>query len=55
MAANVGAIALSDFATDLELSLQGSREQPGQVAAFRALMEDTLRLVEEGLAQRKVA
>jgi two-component system, sensor histidine kinase and response regulator len=55
MAANVGATALSDFATDLELSLQGSREQPGQVAAFRALMEDTLRLVEEGLAQRKVA
>ncbi|MGH8809563.1 MAG: Hpt domain-containing protein, partial [Noviherbaspirillum sp.] len=55
MAANVGATALSDCATALEQGLNGNQERPEQLAVFRALIEDTLRVVEQGLAQRKVA
>jgi HPt (histidine-containing phosphotransfer) domain-containing protein len=55
MAANVGAVALSSCAADLEKMLGERRERPEQLTTFRALVEQTLHLVEQGLAERKAA
>ncbi|WP_136417488.1 hybrid sensor histidine kinase/response regulator [Herbaspirillum sp. ST 5-3] len=55
MAANIGATALTQLAAELEHTLGGSTAEPAQLDAFRALCEQSLRLVEEGLAQRKAA
>jgi signal transduction histidine kinase/DNA-binding response OmpR family regulator len=55
MAANVGAVALSSCAADLEKMLGERRERPEQLTTFRALVEQTLQLVEQGLAERKAA
>ena len=51
MAANVGATALAEAATELELMMGEHREHPEQLARFRGLIEQTLRVVERGLEQ----
>ena len=53
MAANVGATALANSAAELEELLGEHRERPDQLTAFRVLAEQTLRQVEQSLAQRK--
>ena len=55
MAANVGAVALSEYATELEKMLEEYRAGPDQLTTFQALCEQTLHLVQQGLAQRKAA
>jgi two-component system, sensor histidine kinase and response regulator len=55
MSANVGATALAEFASELELMLGEHRERPDQLASFRTLIEHTLRAVEQALAERKAA
>jgi two-component system, sensor histidine kinase and response regulator len=50
MAANVGAVALAEYATELERALGEQRALPEQMDAFRAMIEQTVQVVEEGLA-----
>jgi two-component system, sensor histidine kinase and response regulator len=50
MAANVGAVALAKYATELERALGEQRALPEQMDVFRAMIEETVRVVEEGLA-----
>lgn len=52
MAANVGATLLADRAAELEELLSGHRERPEQLAAFRTIVADTIRNVEQALSQR---
>jgi CheY-like chemotaxis protein len=49
MASNVGAAALATTASELEDRLKTRRDQPQHLAAFRAAIEETLRLVTAGL------
>ncbi len=55
MAANIGAVALMTQAAELEGLLARRTALPEQLTAFVESCERTLRLVEEALAQRKVA
>jgi len=55
MSANVGAVTLADHAAELEAALGRHQEQPEQLASFRELIEETLRVVEQALAARKAA
>jgi signal transduction histidine kinase/CheY-like chemotaxis protein/HPt (histidine-containing phosphotransfer) domain-containing protein len=55
MAANVGATELAAFAADLESMLAEHREHPEQLAQFKALIEQTLQVVQTALTGRKVA
>jgi two-component system, sensor histidine kinase and response regulator len=54
MAANVGALALTASAAELEQRMNENRERPEQLAAFGVLIEQTLKLVEQALAERKM-
>ncbi|RJF96220.1 7TM diverse intracellular signaling domain-containing protein [Noviherbaspirillum saxi] len=55
MAANVGAIELAEYASELEEILARREARPEQLSRFHDLVKQTLSLVEQGLAQRKVA
>ena len=55
MASNVGAQALSAAATELETALGRNAATDAQQASFIALIEETLRLLEQGLASRSAA
>jgi signal transduction histidine kinase/DNA-binding response OmpR family regulator/HPt (histidine-containing phosphotransfer) domain-containing protein len=55
MAANVGATELATFAGELEELLAKRRERPEDMSRFSEMVEDTLSLVEQGLATRKAA
>ncbi|MGE5622383.1 MAG: Hpt domain-containing protein [Bacillota bacterium] len=52
MASNVGALALSAAATELETALGRNAATDAQLASFIALIEETLRLLEQWLASR---
>jgi CheY-like chemotaxis protein/HPt (histidine-containing phosphotransfer) domain-containing protein len=54
MAANIGARALSEAAAELESLLAGQHRHEAQFAAFRLLVQQTLRLVQAGLEQRTI-
>jgi two-component system sensor histidine kinase/response regulator len=53
MAANVGAVALAASAARLEAALQADRPSAVQLAEFHTIVDQTLRMVEQGLALRK--
>jgi two-component system, sensor histidine kinase and response regulator len=55
MAANIGAVALTTAASELEDMLKARSAQPEQLTGFRATLERTLMLVTQGLATRKAA
>ncbi|OWW20470.1 hybrid sensor histidine kinase/response regulator [Noviherbaspirillum denitrificans] len=55
MASNVGATELAFQAAELEKLLGEHRESPEQLVRFRALIEQTLNLVEAALAERTTA
>jgi HPt (histidine-containing phosphotransfer) domain-containing protein len=55
MAANIGAVTLTAAASELEDMLKARSEQPEQLTGFRAAVEQTLRLVTQGLETRKAA
>ncbi len=55
MAANVGAIALAKAAGDLEQSLKERLTTSWQLTAFRALLLNTIQLLEEGLMEKKIS
>ncbi|HEY0845510.1 MAG TPA: response regulator [Noviherbaspirillum sp.] len=55
MAANVGATALAASAAELEELLGEHRERPEQLSSFRALVVQTIKNVEQALAQSKTA
>jgi HPt (histidine-containing phosphotransfer) domain-containing protein len=55
MSANVGAVALSHLATEVETALGTGTASEGQLEQFRAKAEETRVLVEQALAKRKLA
>jgi signal transduction histidine kinase/CheY-like chemotaxis protein/HPt (histidine-containing phosphotransfer) domain-containing protein len=55
MSANVGAVALSRLATEVETALGTGTASEGQLEQFRAKAEETRVLVEQALAKRKLA
>lgn len=55
MAANVGAVALSRTATEVEAAFKADATTRQQLEMFRVQVEETRRLVESGLAERRLA
>lgn len=54
MAANVGAVALSRIATEVEAVFKAGEATRQQLEMFRVQMEETRRLVESGLVERRL-
>lgn len=55
MVANVGATSLTRHAAELEAMLNSRMAPPEYLQRFRGMVEETLRHVEQGLAERKAA